>query len=370
MVRTILPYRSRAIGIIATASFAVALVSMAQAAPAPFTYVDIPDAQNETDSAPQMLQSDVNWILSNRTSKNIAYVGQLGDITNASDPDEFQTAHNIFFGTATQPGLNNASGLAWGTVPGDHDSVPQPNGAMTNYLTSFGPTNFTGQSWYGGDDMNGTGTNGASSYQIFQAGGRSYLVLNMEYHAAFPSSSELSWAQGVINAYPGMPTLLQTHQYLNYNGALLSGEGTTMWSSLVNNNSQIFMVTCGHVENGTAIDGGEAFTTATDAAGKSVYEVLSNYQSIDNTGDGLMRLFQFDEANSKINVSLYSPYVSTYNNLNDPNTNFSISMDFNARLGTAVPEPSTLVLAAAGAMVLLGYGWRKRARPDRKATLR
>jgi hypothetical protein len=348
MVKSIVPYLPRAIGIVTMVSFAMALVPMAQASPVPFMYVDLPDMQDETDNAPQMIQSDVNWIANNQASKNIAYVGQLGDITNGSAANEFQTAHNALFP------LNNVSGLVWGTVPGDHDSIP-PSG-VANYVSYFGAANFTGQSWYGSSNS----STGASSYQVFQQGGRSYLVLDLEYHAAFPSTAEINWAQGIINSHLGMPTLLQTHQYLNYDGTLLSGEGTTMWNNLVNNNSQIFMVTCGHVENGATIDGGEAFTTATDAAGKSVYEVLSNYQSIDNTGDGLMRLFQFDEANSKINVSLYSPYVSTYNNLNDPNTNFSISMNFDSRLGAAVPEPSTLVLAAAGAVVLLGYGWRRR----------
>ena len=347
MIKTIFPCRSRASGIIAALALAMALASMAQASPVPFVYVDMPDIQDETDNAPQMIQSDVNWIANNQASKNIAYVGQLGDITNASAASEFQTAHNALFP------LSNVSGLVWGTVPGDHDSIP-PSG-VANYVSYFGAANFAGKSWYGTSNS----STGASSYQVFQQGGRSYLVLDLEYHAAFPSTAEINWAQGIINANPGMPTILQTHQYLNYDGTLLSGEGTTMWSSLVNNNSQIFMVTCGHVEKDATIDGGEAFTTATDAAGKSVYEVLSNYQSV-NSGDGLMRLFQFDEANSKINVSLYSPYDNTYNNLNDSNTNFSISMNFDARLGSVVPEPSTLVLAAAAVLSLLGYGWRRR----------
>jgi hypothetical protein len=355
MVRTISPYLSRAIRIIATVSFSVALASLVQAAPVPFTYVAIPDIQDETDSHPEMLQSDVNWLVSNQSSQNIAYVGQLGDITNASGAAEFQTAHNILFGTATQSGLSNASGLAWGTCPGDHDSVPQANGAMTNYLTSFGPTNFTGQNWYGGSNMNSDGTAGASSYQTFQEGGRTFLVLNLEYHAVTPSSAELSWAQGVLNAHPGLPTILQTHQYLNNNGALLPGEGTGMWNGLVNNNSQIFMVTSGHVD-GTTVDSGEAFTTATDAAGQPVYELLSNFQDI-NSGDGLMRLYQFDEANSAIHVKTYSPYDTTTPYQTDAASQFDIAMNFNARLGSAVPEPSTLILALGGAAALFTYRW-------------
>jgi hypothetical protein len=131
-----------------------------------------------------------------------------------------------------------------------------------------------------------------------------------------------------------------------------------MWNGLVNNNSQIFMVTSGHVD-GTTVDSGEAFTTATDAAGKPVYELLSNFQDI-NSGDGLMRLYQFDEANSAIHVKTYSPYDTTTPYQTDAASQFDIPLDFNARLGSAVPEPSTLVLAAVAVAVLLGYGWRKR----------
>ena len=42
-----------------------------------------------------MIQSDVNWIANNQASKNIAYVGQLGDITNASAASESNRAQRL-----------------------------------------------------------------------------------------------------------------------------------------------------------------------------------------------------------------------------------------------------------------------------------
>ena len=367
MIRTIFPNLSRASGLIAAVSFAVALASVAPVATASFTLVAIPDCQNETQYAPAMLQSQVNWVLNNQASQNITFVAQEGDLTNDSSVGQFSTAHDILFGAGTTPGLSSANGVAWGTCDGDHDVMP-PSGSA-NYNTYFGPANFTGKSWYGGS--NHSGSSGFSSYQTFQADGRSYLVLDMEYHAAYPSAAELSWAQGIINAHPGMPTILNTHEYLNSDGTLLSGEGlgTTvngtfhpgMWDGLVNINPQIFMVTCGHVD-GATVDSGEATTIATDAAGKPVYELLANFQDI-NQGDGYMRLYQFDEANSAIHVKTYSAYDTATPYQTDAASRFDISTTFDAAgrpEGMTVPEPSTLVLAAIGAVALLGYGWRRR----------
>ena len=73
--------RSRAMGIIASVVFVAAYVSMAQAAPAPFMLVAMPDIQNETESEPAMLQSQLSWIVNNRAAQNIAFVAQQGDRT-------------------------------------------------------------------------------------------------------------------------------------------------------------------------------------------------------------------------------------------------------------------------------------------------
>jgi len=328
--------RSRAIGIIASVVFAAVYVSMTQAAPAPFTLVAVPDIQNETESEPAMLQSQVSWILNNRAAQNIAFVAQQGDLVNypeENDPTEYITAHNILFQ------LNGASGLPWGTCPGNHDFMASPDAVM--YDQYFGPANFAGQSWYGNS------TSGRSSYQTFQAGGRNYLLLDIEFDAP---DSVLNWAQGVISANPGTPTIINTHDYMGYDNTR-SDYGNTLWDSLVSDNSQVFMVLCGH--NHYAYN-----QTSLDAAGKPVLELLADYQD-ENLGDGYLRLYQFDEANSAIHVTTYSPYDTTTPYLTDSANQFDIALDFNARLGE-VPEPSTLVLLCGGGLGLLAYLWRRR----------
>ena len=319
---------SQMVGIIAAAALVAVCASAAWATT--FTLVAMPDIQNETQYHPKMLQSQIDWILHNRAGQNIVFVAQQGDLTNNANTAEYTTAHDALFR------LNGAGGLAWGTCPGNHDLAD-----ADNYDSYFGPSNFAGQSWYGDT------TNGHSSYQIFQAGGRSYLVLNMAFDAP---ASVLDWAQGRIDDHRGMPTIINTHDYMAY-GNTRSPYGDTLWNGLVKNNQQVFMVLCGHnhyMYNQTSLD----------TAGKPVCELLADYQDV-NCGDGYLRLYQFDEANSVIHVKTYSPYDTATPYLTDSLNQFDIPLDFHARLD-AVPEPSIALLAVVAAAILLAYEWRRR----------
>jgi hypothetical protein len=354
---------SRSVAVIAAALFIVLYVSAAPVA-AGFTFVAIPDIQNETDSYPAAIQSDVTWILNNRVSQNIAFACQEGDLTNSCQSWEFTVAGNALFQ------LSGTNGVPWSTCAGNHD---MSGGAATLYNSYFGAANFAGKSWYGGATSDAMG-----NYQTFQAEGRNYLVLNIGYDA---SLSVRNWAQGVINTHPNMPTIINTHDYLDqgppeplsrstYGNTLFSGSVTGNANGLVNGNNQVFMVVCGH--NWPSVT-----RTATNAFGKPVFELQADYQWSQYAagGDGYMRLYKFDEANSKIHVVTYSPYDTNTpylpnNTSGDPNTlisglpqqydQFDITMNFNDRLGVAVPEPSMLVLAGLAVAAMLGFGCRSR----------
>jgi len=327
-VRT--PFQNRIFGLLPLLVISVAGglapdASMAQT-PSPFTIVAMPDIENEnvTDGHSDMLQAQVDWIVDHRKASNIACVAQQGDVVSIPDTTEYDTASNILFQLNT-----SAAGLPWGILPGNHDSLD-----LTNYVAAINPSKFAGQSWYGGSSVSSGSSvpDSYSSYLTFTAGNRTYLMINVEYN---PSTAVLGWAQSIITAHPGMPTIVNTHDYLSASGTR-SAMGNTIFNGalpanpdgLIYGNPQVFMVLCGHIFTNPARQ------TSVNKAGLTVFECLADYQET-SSGDGYLRLYNFDEANSAIHVTTYSPYDTTTPSLTDSNNQFDLPMNFTARLGPA-----------------------------------
>ena len=309
----------------------------------PFTVVALPDTQNYMP-LPFIFNKQTQWIVDNQASQNIAFVAHQGDLVEtATVADQWTIAATAMYKLDT-----TSPRLPWGTVPGNHDYTNLAARECAQYDAYFGPSHFSGQSWYGGSFTH-------NSYQTFQAGGRDYLVLDLEYEAP---PSVINWAQTIIDANPGKPTIVNTHTYMVLTGRTTYGD--TLWDSLISPNSQIFAVLCGHHP-------GQYNQTSMNAAGEEVFELLADYQEERRGGDGYLRLYEFDEANSAINVKTFSPYDvgigggdGTYKT--DPLSQFSLPMNFNDRLGV-VPEPSTLVLAVVGLLSLVAAAGLSRRRP-------
>ena len=110
----------------------------------------------------------------------------------------------------------------------------------------------------------------------------------------------------------------------------------------------MFLVLSGH-------EPAEHHQTVTNAAGQKVFELLANYQNRANGGNGWLRLLEFDEQADAINVFTYSPTLDQLES--DSDSQFTLSVDFNARFGavSSVPEPSFYLMAGVIAACL---GWR------------
>lgn len=301
-----------------------------------FSLVGLPDTQNYSSSYPQIFAAQTAWVVDNRASLDIRYVSHYGDIVNNADqPQQWVRAD------AAMRTLDDA-GMIYGVCPGNHDitssgSFGQPV-FRGPYLDNFGPQRFQGRPWFGGSSPSGM-----SSVTYFSAGGVDFMQIHLDCDTPV---RELAWAQAVIDANRGRPTMLTTHRYLqdaeDYTSGVplvASGRYPDVWYSVedvynpdgirseeffqwfVRRNPSVFMVTCGHFHE-------EFRQVSQNVAGLSVHEVLADYQDDPNGGDGWLRIMKFDTLANTIDVDTYSPTLAAVRTAAE--SDFTLSVDFDA----------------------------------------
>lgn len=340
-----------------------------------FTVVALPDTQNYTSltSPTDTFTRQTQWVLDNRETLNIKFLTHLGDIVNSP-------TNTSQWGRATDAmNLLNAQ-LAYGTCPGNHDLAAGSN----HYLERFGPNPTHASSigrwidpntnqvydWY-----RGSSPRGYSSYQIVPVNGRDFMFLHLDHDCP---DEDMAWAASVLSTHPQVLTMITTHNYLAETGGTgIFGTGTgergytaqpnvsigpdrnkpeEVFNALVKPFNQVYMVICGHM---FAIYNLEK----TNDAGNTVHEVLCDYQSLPNGGNGFLRIMDFRPSENKIYNSTYSPTLGRYVDpnlaadrqgmldLHNPNGGeFVLNLDFENRFNSSLNVASayTSVSPAVG----------------------
>src|SRR5262245_57646796 len=140
------------------------------------------------------------WIRERAREDNFKFVVCLGDIVqNAHIEKEWQNAHEA---ARILDGV-----VPYSSVPGNHDLVTK-DGILTRdttlYNRFFGVARFEKEPWYGGHFA----TTNDNNFCVFQAAGRSFLVLSLEYA---PRDESLEWAAGICQQFPTHNIILATH---------------------------------------------------------------------------------------------------------------------------------------------------------------
>ena len=324
-----------------------------------WTVVALPDTQKYAAWKAPYARDQTQWVADNADAENIAFVSHEGDVVDDGD-DEGQW-------TFMDDKMSVLDGVVpYSTVPGNHDwaTTWDRSTSVALYKQYFGPSRYEDRDWFGGagptngvpnrDDLN--------TYQLFSAGGYDFLHLALEWEppgSVDDPSTPLGWAQGVLDQYPDRPTILTTHSY--YRGDTESrttklqeadgdgNTGQTVWEELVAPNRQVFMVLCGHWHQ----DDGEGRQVSTNEAGDPVYELLANYQSRRNGGNGLLRRIEFHpgggtDGTDRIRVRTYSPSTGEFET--DDSSQFSFDLRFDDRFGSFPPgtERTTFQQGANG----------------------
>ncbi|MEZ6012002.1 MAG: serine/threonine protein phosphatase [Hyphomonas sp.] len=372
LLKASLPVLALALGLVAACTTPAAAPAPAVAPDTEFTIAVLPDTQNYLDythqtaegfpfEASELFLEQMQYVADNLESEggDIAFVTSLGDVWQHQtlDMDEehkargFKTAPNPVMDahfaptpkvkTVEMPKAHEGFSLIAGktpfsVVPGNHDydsmftdskfppkatspmevdpkdlraslGVLHPAG-LDNFRSVFGADTafFRDQPWYVSSH-----DGGADSAQIFEAGGYRFLHIGLQFD---PPDATLDWAASVISQYPGLPTIVSTHDYMTKEGErvpnpIVDGHAVDpihnnpemVWEKLISQNDQIFLVLCGH-------EHGQAWRVDDNASGHKVWQVLADYQDRGQTaidagvksawpvgiGDGWMRLMRFD----------------------------------------------------------------------------
>ncbi|GMU02787.1 hypothetical protein KH5H1_69070 [Corallococcus caeni] len=272
-----------------------------------FTFVVIPDTQQETVYAPTRLTQRMQWIADNKTAQDIRFVLHTGDLLDWDTPDHlyYQRASDSY------QVLDNAQ-IPYAIALGNHDTAAVCQGGSacpgnvnanlrntTTFNTYFPLSRFKA---LGGVFESGKCDN---AYHTFSAGGLNWLVLNLELWAR---TDAVNWAKTVLAQFPRHNVIIITHSHLNGSGGIEQSNGgygnnspQYVFDNLIKQYANVRFVFSGHVGNA-------AYRTDTGVNGNTVYQMLNTFH--DGTTNPT-RLVEVDTAANTINTRVYAPLTNT-----------------------------------------------------------
>ncbi len=313
-------------------AFALSTACAGAAQAEPFVFVSLPDTQIYADHrfpdgrSPAVTDprgtgaiffDQTRWIVLH--AEDIDYVGHLGDIV--------QRGENLTQWALAKDAMSLLlkADVPHGTVMGNHDDIPPDfTGAhgvnyRTNYLDNFGPQVFEGRPWYAGHSPEG-----GANWQMLEHEGVKLGFLNFSIDHP---QEELDWAETVLASNPDTIFIIGTHRYLydfklfggrygetvdsplgeiNYDTGFVPGveEGHTgeeFFHDLLTQYPNILMVHAGHFHSEwLRLDG-------QNSAGNPLIQILTDYQSTRNGGDGYLRRYSLDFNAGTFSFDTYSP---------------------------------------------------------------
>lgn len=290
-----------------------------------FSIVVLPDTQFYAESYPKTFLAQTKWVAANAEKLNVRFVTHVGDVVqNGGALSPGGNAREWKLADRAMATLDK-TGVPYSVALGNHDydGVDETQSA-DSFAQYFGRKRYADQDWYGGSSKDQR-----NHYQIFSAGKWQFLHVTVEWEAP---DAAIKYAQSVINAHPGLPVLLTTHAYLEPDGQRSHAPTTTRGNSgeeiyrkLVRKNPEVVMVFSGHYS-------GEAHRASSNVAGTRVFELLSDYQSRPQGGEGFLRILKFRPGQNRIDVLTYSPTLKQYER--DADSQFSLKFNFRHRLDT------------------------------------
>lgn len=312
-----------------------------------FTVIMLPDTQMYSLAYPQVLESQIDWVLRERAARNIRLVLNGGDIVNNNSHPEWQRAHMAYARLAD-------AGIPFVPTTGNHDFGPWGSTADRSTLLNeyFVPRDFRNSSEW---ETFEPGRAENSWHGIATPWGK-FLVVSLEIA---PRDEVVAWADKIVAEHPNHRAIMVTHAYLYHDdtrydwaakGAAQEGspsemgvaklapvnDGEQLWEKLVSRHRSFFLTINGHV-----LGDGTGRLASKGVHGNTVWQLLSNYQTgvepdRKNGGGGYLRIMEFQDDGMTIRVSTYSPFYDNW--LREHDQEFTINTDGRCTAGVP-PKP-------------------------------
>lgn len=304
-----------------------------------FSIIVLPDTQNYIQNLRgvanrEMFRDQVQWIVANRQRYNIAYVTQLGDLsqsinmaksTNAALGDKArEISEERFRACDSIMRPLDAANIPYGIAVGNHDQFPIAGNATGNSTDLFhkwfvnqgrGESRFANKSFLGGTRETGSYDD---HYDLFKAGGRDWIVIYLEFdddqkNNITDDDARNNWALGLLKKYPDHTGIMVTHNAGNIKDKKLGKQAQLFYDKL-KDQPNLAIILGGHIANFR----GDVNYFAINRSGMNpVRTYISDFQSLTpdgtvanvNGGNGYLRIMKFSVKQNKVTISTLSPYL-------------------------------------------------------------
>jgi len=261
-----------------------------------FSIAWLSDTQYYTERFPDNFRIMNEYIVENKDRMNIRYVVHTGDLIDDIDETyqwEYADQYMRIFEDAELP---------YGVLAGNHD-IAQHNRIYQNYQKYFGEERFKNNGVYGESYINNIG-----HYDLITAGGQDFIFVYMSFD--FDREAAV-WMNRVLAEHSDRIAIINLHNYVNKEGELDTA-GQFFKEEVVAKNPNVRLVLGGHY-HGAAINitGFDDDNDGTEE--RTVYQILSDYQSDAEGGSAYYKTLYFDLANGKIYMNAYSPKYNDFN---------------------------------------------------------
>ncbi len=269
-----------------------------------FSVIVLPDTQKYSAKYPEIFLAQTNWINENKEELNILFVAHVGDLVDAStDKNQWDNAKEAM-------NVLTENNIPFGIALGNHDfkSVTKRTTLFNDYFSESDFGIVEEQKYF----------SPGNGYAIINAGDKNITFV---FASFCPDENTLNNLSDLLKGNDS-EKIFVTHGYLGkdanrYVHVCKSTE--YIWDDFVKKQVNMNLVLSGHVHF-------EAILFSQNDFDQEVIQVLSDYQTTNDSKSGYMKILTFYPFQNILEMKTFSPYRNEYFDSNiDGNFAFEIN---------------------------------------------